>query len=58
MSNPIPDAEPDDGYSADDTDVDWSNVDDVAKQVAFINAIGDPAARLAAAKAWAAELAT
>lgn len=54
--NSIPDADRDDSYSAGDADVDWSNVDELAAQIAAINAITDAARRLAAAKRWVVEL--
>lgn len=50
------DGGPDDTYTEGDEDIDWSNVEVVAEQIDAINAIDDPAERLAAAKAWAAEL--
>ena len=50
------DIEPDDAFDADDGAVDWANVAEVARQIAQINAIGDDAARLTAARKWAAEL--
>jgi len=53
----IPDATPDDAYDAGDSDVDWDQVDVVAQQIDLIEAIEDPDERLAAAKAWAADLA-
>lgn len=50
--------EDDDEAAFDDWDeVDWSKVDDVARQQAEIEAIEDPVERKAAAKRWAAELA-
>ena len=50
------DIEPDDAFDAADDAVDWSHVDEVARQVAQINAIDDPAQRKLAARKWAAEL--
>ena len=46
----------DDVYTVGDDQVDWSRLKEIAEQIEDIRAIEDPAERLAAAKAWVAEL--
>ena len=47
----------DDNAAFDDWDeADWSQVDEVARQIEQINAIADPVLRKTAAKKWAREL--
>lgn len=51
------DIDEDDAFDPDDGDVNWDQIELLARQIEDIQGMEDPDQRLAAAKAWAAELA-